>query len=391
MGQAKKRLMDYEDSFSIIEGLISIYTSEIFENLVEDEVILLLIDLRERIQSLDNNSMESIELISDWLNHNDIRYIYSELSILNESIESQSEPLSSVTLNKFKTLTKSLQFAIRKIVTQLNNYFFHKTKNIYNSEKYYNEQIRELENEKNRLQENLLLQRSIEGKGKEEIAQSKRIIKEKEISLLKAKEQIKQYQSELEEKKKSENAIVEWNSKIKSTFEELTICLSPVKDEHTRLNRMFWIYSILTILVIITIVLLEFYVFQKLHNSAEFPEWKNYLVALTPIPIFGGLLWAFIIQLNRTQRQLLILAKHIHEIKYIEGLLLSINSLSLNINDSTERVNKAIDRLLENHLNHNSTSEVITEEGVIQEENKDSVPIDIVLKLLKDTKGLVGK
>ena len=97
------------------------------------------------------------------------------------------------------------------------------------------------------------------------------------------------------------------------------------------------------------------------------------------------------IQLNRTQRQLLILAKHIHEIKYIEGLLLSINSLSLNISDSTERVNNAINRLLENHLNRNSKSDEITENSIIKEENKDSVPIDIVLKLLKEAKGIIGK
>jgi len=63
----------------------------------------------------------------------------------------------------------------------------------------------------------------------------------------------------------------------------------------------------------------------------------------------------------------------------------------LNINESTKRVNQAIDRLLENHLNSNSTSNEITEKGIIQEENKDTVPIDVVLKLLKEAKGLVRK
>ena len=134
----------------------------------------------------------------------------------------------------------------------------------------------------------------------------------------------------------------------------------------------------------------KIYIFCKLHKSDTFPEWKNYFAAIIPLPVFGGLLWAFIIQLNRTQRQLLILAKHIHEIKYIEGLLISINSLSLNINESTKRVNQAIDRLLENHLNSNSTSDSITEKSIIQEEKKDTVPIDIVLKLLKEAKGLVN-
>lgn len=101
------------------------------------------------------------------------------------------------------------------------------------------------------------------------------------------------------------------------------------------------------------------------------------------------MLWAFIIQLSRSQRQLVILAKHIHEIKYIEGLLLSISSLSSNINDSTKRVNLAIDRLLDNHLNQSSITGTINEESILNEEKKDVVPIDLVIKLLKEAKGYV--
>ena len=101
------------------------------------------------------------------------------------------------------------------------------------------------------------------------------------------------------------------------------------------------------------------------------------------------MLWAFIIQLSRSQRQLVILAKHIHEIKYIEGLLLSISSLSSNINDSTKRVNLAIDRLLDNHLNQSSITGTINEESILNEEKKDVVPIDLVIKLLKEAKGYI--
>ncbi len=95
--------------------------------------------------------------------------------------------------------------------------------------------------------------------------------------------------------------------------------------------------------------------------------------------------------LTRTQRQLVILAKHIHEIRYVEGLLLTINTLSPDINDSTKRVNVAIDRLLENRLNESSNTGIIDEENMLVEEKKDSVPIDIVLKLLKEAKGIITK
>lgn len=38
-----------------------------------------------------------------------------------------------------------------------------------------------------------------------------------------------------------------------------------------------------------------------------------------------------------------------------------------------------------------SSDYTITEETIIKEENKDSVPINIVLKLLKEAKGIIGK
>ncbi len=56
MGQAKKRLMEYEHSLSIIDGLISIFSSNTMERFVDSKIILQLIDLRDRIRSLDNNS-----------------------------------------------------------------------------------------------------------------------------------------------------------------------------------------------------------------------------------------------------------------------------------------------------------------------------------------------
>lgn len=261
MGQVKKRLMEYEHEFSIIERLISIYSSDVFKDIEGDRIIYELMELRERIMGLENYSMENIEFISNLLSE-EFHYIYSELSELSElhqSIENQIEPLSNDSIKKISNLTKTLQLTILKINSQLNSYSY-RAKNIFNSEKFYNEQIRELEDQKNKLQEYLIYQKNIEGKSQEEITDSKRIIKEKENLLLKANEQIKQYQFELEEKKKSENAIVEWNTKIKSTFEELTVCLSPVKDEHTRLNKMFWIYSILTIVIFSTIVF-----FRNLH------------------------------------------------------------------------------------------------------------------------------
>lgn len=387
MNEIQRKLIENERSYSVIDNLIFLYSNEVFKNIDNHKIIIDLIELRDRIRMLDKGIMNITLLIPEIINEK-YHDIYSELTELERSLIGKNKSFSETDLSVFKKLTNRLQIEIRRTNAYLNNYI-HKTRNIYNSETFYDERIRELETQKKELLNYLSEQKNIQAKSEEEDKEKEELIKRKEKALLKANEQIRQYQIELDEKKKKDNAIDEWNSKIKSTFEELTTCLTPMKDEHNRLNTLFWIYSGLTLLVITTIILLEVYIFCKLHNSTGFPEWKNYFAAITPIPVFGGLLWAFIIQLNRTQRQLVILAKHIHEIKYVEGLLLSVNSLSLDINESTKRVNWAIDRLLDNHLNNNSNS--ITEQGIIQEEKKDYVPIDTVLKLLKEIKGIVEK
>lgn len=118
MGQAKKRLMEYEHSLSVIDGLISIFSSNTMERIVDSEIVLQLIDLRDRIHSLDNNSMDSIELISDILN-DDIRYVYSELLSIQELIESKIEPLSNSTISKLKNLTKHFKVRYVKLMSNL--------------------------------------------------------------------------------------------------------------------------------------------------------------------------------------------------------------------------------------------------------------------------------
>ena len=147
----------------------------------------------------------------------------------------------------------------------------------------------------------------------------------------------------------------------------------------------------LTGTVIIFIIILEIIICCKISNANSYPAWDEYLVLIFPIPVTGGLLWAFISQLNRAQRQLVILAKHIHEIEYVEGLLLTINSLSIDINDSMQRVNSAVDRLIDNHLSLGERHSKYDEEAIVKEEKKDMIPTDILLKLLKEIKGLTSK
>jgi len=104
-----------------------------------------------------------------------------------------------------------------------------------------------------------------------------------------------------------------------------------------------------------------------------------------PLPVVGALMWGFIFQMNRAQRQLVALSKSIHSIEYVQGLMLSINQLAPSIEDSIRRVNEALDRLIDNHL---SEKEKDHEAIITKEEDKDKLPLDAIIKILKEAKGL---
>lgn len=53
-----------------------------------------------------------------------------------------------------------------------------------------------------------------------------------------------------------------------------------------------------------------------------------------------------------------------------------------------KRVNSAIDRLLDNHLSMGIEVCRCDEDSIIKEEKKDMVPVDLILKLIKEVKGV---
>lgn len=214
--------------------------------------------------------------------------------------------------------------------------------------------------------------------------------KENEVSQIKFKLEetlslLKKAEEELEAKQKQDDAQKNWSKKIELTFENLSCLLEPIKKEYTRLSYLYYVYMGLAGGIIILLIILEIILCTALAREDSSPQFLTYLPYYIPIPIAGALLWAFIVQMNRAQRQLIILAERIHHIKYIEGLLLSLNTLAPNIDDAVKRLTEAVDKLIEGHLANNES--FFSEEQIIKEEKKDSLPIDIVIKLIDTIKG----
>lgn len=391
MGRVKHHLMEGEERVAMIDRLISCLANELVEDLISDKFRHALHQVHHFLD-YSLSSMSGIDAIIDLIDDD----LTKKIRELENALEDINVNFTETDLKKLKILLGDIKSDIFRIYTSIKNQSMHSAKEkVYNSEEYYKKQLNDLHEQTNILSdalEQLNRQKAaIENKSLEESENFKKKILEKQKELDISNKLISDYEEELSRKLRQENAVKEWNSKIIETFNELANYLKPIKLEHSRLNVIFWIFSILECSTILFVVVFEFILCKTMLNMEQLPKWQDYLFVTLPIPIGGALLWVFVSQANRAQRQLVVLAKYMHEIKYIEGLLVSINSLSLDIDASMKRVNMAIDRLLDNHLKISSSLRNIDENSILIEEKKDVIPYDLAIKLLKEIKGLATR
>ena len=388
MGQVKNILIDYDEKISVITDIINLLSSNDSIKKKYSDVIADLETIQYIINNLNTLKVDSIIYIK--------KHILSDLDTLQNKIQIFFRHMETDTDWSYALvdLMEELRIKVNHIKMQLIT-FRNAHAHVYNSEDYYQKQIEELNTQKLSLEKKLneiqIAYKGLQGHNQKEKDILSKEIREKEMQVEEANQQLIKYQVELAEKKKQENAIAEWNNKIRMTFTDLKSYLHPIRNEHTRLKTLYWIYLILSCFAVFLIICLEFSFCLKFTTNDTLLEWKEYLIFFLPVPISGTLLWVFISQMNRAQRQLVILAKHIHETEYVEGLLLSLNSLSTNMNESMKRINTAIDKLLENHLSTGKCNTNYNEESIIKEEKKDVIPIEVFTNLIKDIKSIITK
>lgn len=257
----------------------------------------------------------------------------------------------------------------------------------------YENQLRELSQAKKQLEITLQSleenRRSLDEKmieQEEELRIKENDINETKIRLKELSDKLAIAEKELSEKKKREDAQVEWKKKISETFGALTIYLRPIENEHRRIRFLHNGYKFASVLLIVLLILLEIIIYIHLLKEENMPKLIDYLPFYAPIPLCGALLWAFITQMNRTQRQMVNLAKYIHSVKYVEGLLLSLNALSTNIEDAVVKINESVNKLLDNHLSFES--EFYSKDNEDMQSGISNVTIESLMKLLEQIKSI---
>ncbi len=248
-----------------------------------------------------------------------------------------------------------------------------------NSPAYYEKEIRALNDRLASLTDEMKQQTSMH---EEEVASKESEMKELE-------NQIAQFRKREELVKQREDAKSTWKKAIEESFKTLDADIQPITEEKQRLQWLYWGYCILSVFMLGILVSTEIISIIKLNSFDGIPPFKTYISLIVPLPVALALLFVFMTQINRAQRQMVSISKYIHDIKYIEGILLAINNLSVDIDDSMKRINNALDKLLDRHLK--GEKEQLHEDDLKILENKDSIPTTQVLELLTTVLGRAEK
>lgn len=335
------------------------------------------IDINPRIARILNLLREIVFLLSKSPTYN--RPLLDIINVeINEKAKQLSESLEKNINNvdlksnlEWSMLLLDIEALLLKCRSELKN---KEEKDNLNSTEFYTKRLNALEDNVKKLES--------------EKEQNSQKAKQKDEEIQKLLVVIKETQKQLEEKRRQEDAQSNWNEKIEEAFKKLNEYQTPLIQEKKRLTALFWIFGILSIISVVALSLAVYLASHRIYTSDEILMFATYLPYYSPIPVIGILLWVFIVQMNREQRQLIILTQHLHNLSYTEGLLKSINIFAPGIEDAVNRINVTVDKLLDNHLSLHPAL-ILKEESLSRSEKNQSTSIGEMTSLLKEIRELV--
>lgn len=257
-----------------------------------------------------------------------------------------------------------------------------------NSAKYYEQQIAALQKQKDDLEQLIHQQRRQAKQSSQQQAETEKQREETARELDAVRKQLEQMQKENAARKRREDAQTQLKTDIQATFGELNAYSAPFEAEKLRLNFLFAAYALLSVATLVVLVIYECHFMHRINLESLSALWTNYIPFYLPVPLCAGLLWAFIFQMNRAQRQLVVLTDKLHHVKYIEGLLLAIARLSTDMAEGASKIRQTIDRIIDNYLHQPHD---LTEARLQKEAEKDSLDLGELTKLMREIKEVVKK
>lgn len=181
-------------------------------------------------------------------------------------------------------------------------------------------------------------------------------------------------------KELQQDEVKELNKKISPLTSAFDSSIKLVEEEKDRLVSIFKTYKILVWVIVLVLIVWETILVWNIYPKLPSTDWRVYITFYLPIPISAGLLWAFIYQMNKAQRQLIKCAQYIHRLKYKDSLLKASMEIYSDGLRNEEHVAKLIDNIIneQNHLDKDAITEDKTENQSLS-----ALPIDKIVELVK--------
>ena len=183
----------------------------------------------------------------------------------------------------------------------------------------------------------------------------------------------------INKKELQQDEVKELNKKISPLTSAFDSSIKLV-EEKDRLVITYKTYIIFIGVVVLVLVFWETCLVWNIYPKLPSTDWRVYISFYLPIPISAGLLWAFIYQMNKAQRQLIKCAQYIHNLKYKDSLLRASMEIHSEGSKNEEHVAKLIDNIMDEHSHPDK--DAITEDNT---ENKSLsvLPFDKIVELIK--------
>lgn len=276
----------------------------------------------------------------------------STIGMLNqrkEFLEMTPEVLKKGEEKSTNAMINKLGHTFKSATTNLRNERKERKKN-FNSREYIEKQLSTKDDEIAVLQNEL---NAMKAAGKED---SKEYKQKSETLIAKNSERNELY-GKLQDRLSTEDTISYLQKRILPFGTNLESSITNIQGEQLRLYWMFGVYAGFSVLIVICLIAWEAYLIGWKWDPAYANNIVLYIPFYLPIPLAGALLWAFIYQMNRCQKLLIYLANRLHTVRYTEGLLKAVCSLTNDAEKNEEKAAKIIDHIIDSNL-HDSTSSI---------------------------------
>lgn len=219
---------------------------------------------------------------------------------------------------------------------------------------------------------------------KEDDRRDKDKIKELEsrVNLLNAQiDSLSENDDKLKQDKEVES---EWGKRIETAFKGLRQMTDELDKERTHATVEWWIW--IGLILLLTVALYFWYKWLIAQVGGKELSYLSLLPYMLPLPVYIAILWIGIIQKSKARKVHLAITNQLFNVRYLESLLMMINTLSITSQVAVENINSLLKEVIEHYIEQIGKKDIDIHEinGIENDENKANPLISKLIGIIKN-------